>query len=63
MLKIVITKRTDDWHACIDGDSSVWDCGRTPNEAVGALVRNPLSGVVCRFQDKPPDNNDGVTEA
>ena len=29
-----ILKRWDDWHACINGDKRLWDCGATPEEAM-----------------------------
>jgi predicted RNase H-like HicB family nuclease len=38
-MKIVVTKRTSDYHACVDGLPGVWDCGRTQDEAIGALLR------------------------
>lgn len=38
-MKIVITKRSDDYHACIDGHQEIWGCGRDQNAAVGDLVR------------------------
>lgn len=38
MIEVTITRRHDDFHACITGNSAVWDCGRTPAEAVGNLI-------------------------
>lgn len=39
--KIVVTFRSRDVHAAIDGTSGKkWGCGRTPDEAIGALVRS-----------------------
>ena len=36
---IVVTKRSDDYHACLADHSEFWDCGKTPNAAIGALLR------------------------
>ena len=38
-MKIVVTRRTADVHACIEGEPEIWDCGRTFSEALGELVR------------------------
>lgn len=39
--KIVVTQRFSDYHAAIDGTAGrKWGCGKTIDEAVGALVRN-----------------------
>jgi predicted RNase H-like HicB family nuclease len=37
-VKIVIKRRRDDYHACIEGHPEIWGCGSTYNEAVGNLV-------------------------
>lgn len=37
--RIVITRRWSDWHACIEGESGKWGCGRTPEGAVAELRR------------------------
>ncbi|HEY4518316.1 MAG TPA: hypothetical protein VJG48_01690 [Candidatus Paceibacterota bacterium] len=37
--KNLVTRRSDDYHACIEDDKGKWGCGRTPDEAVGNLVR------------------------
>ena len=39
-LEIVLTKRTDDYHACIRGHHEIWGCGENYNEAIGDLVRS-----------------------
>lgn len=36
-MKIVITKRASDYHACLGGDPEIWGCGKTPNEAIGDM--------------------------
>ena len=38
MHKITIEKRSDDWMAYLDGDRRIWDCGRSPQSAIGNLV-------------------------
>lgn len=38
-IKVVVHKRSDDYHACLEGDSRVWSCGSTTNDAIGDLVR------------------------
>lgn len=39
-MKIIkVTKRTDDYHACISGQPGYWDCGKSPREAIGNLVQ------------------------
>jgi hypothetical protein len=35
---IVITKRSQDYHACLHSDSSVWGRGSSPADAIGDLV-------------------------
>lgn len=35
---IVVKQRPNDYHACIDGDETRWDCGNTITAAIGALV-------------------------
>ena len=36
--KIVITKRSDDYHACLKGKPCIWGCGKTVVEAIGQLM-------------------------
>lgn len=38
-IEIVVTKRSEDFHACIKGQPGYWDCGRSPSEAIGNLIR------------------------
>ncbi len=37
-VKIVVTKRPDDFHACIEGKSGAWGSGQSCDAAVGNLV-------------------------
>ena len=37
-MRLKVTKRTGDWHCCVEGDESVWGCGKTIAEAIGNLV-------------------------
>jgi hypothetical protein len=32
--------RPSDWHACINGNETLWGCGKTVEEAVAATLRN-----------------------
>ena len=38
MTYIVVTKRSDDLHACMAGRPEIWGCGKTLYEAVGSLI-------------------------
>jgi len=35
---IVVVRRSADYHASIKGIPGCWGCGRSPEEAVGALI-------------------------
>ncbi len=37
--KVILTKRHDGVHACLEGNPGIWASGETQNEAVGDLVR------------------------
>ena len=37
-MKILYTKRSDDWMAYIEGDKKIWACGKTILEAIGNLI-------------------------
>ena len=39
MLTVSVRQRAHDFHARVQNRSRSWDCGSTPDEAVGALVR------------------------
>jgi len=39
-IEIVVTKRTDDYHACIRGHPKIWGCGKDYDDAIGDLVRS-----------------------
>lgn len=39
-MKIVVTRRTDDFRACFDGEPERWACGPTKAAAVGLLILN-----------------------
>lgn len=38
-IKIVVTKRYSDYHACPEGEPTCWAAGKTPDDAIGNLVR------------------------
>lgn len=35
---LIVTKRTDDYHATLASNPAIWGCGRTPIEAIGDLL-------------------------
>ena len=37
-MKIIVTKRPDDYHACIEGHPELWDCGKSQQSAIGNLA-------------------------
>lgn len=37
--EIVVTKRTEDYHACLKGDEGIWGCGKSIPEAIGDCVQ------------------------
>ncbi len=37
-IKIILTKRAHDYHACIEGIPGAWGCGHSQTEAVGNLI-------------------------
>lgn len=39
-IKIAVSKRSDDYHACIDGKPELWGCGRTGAEAIGDMIKS-----------------------
>ncbi len=39
-MKIVVTHRSGDWQACLEGRTGIWGCGLTPDAAIGALIRS-----------------------
>lgn len=39
-MKIMITKRCDDYHACVEGKPEIWGCGKDTNAAIGDLIRS-----------------------
>ena len=36
--RIVITKRSDDYHAALQDHPEIWDCGNDPRMAIGNLI-------------------------
>lgn len=39
-MKIIVTKRNDDYHACLSGHPEIWGCGKNESEAIGDLIRS-----------------------
>jgi len=48
---IVVTKRTADYHACIEGKPGIWAAGKVPYKAVGDLIMHHSEkfGVAVRI--------------
>jgi|SRR5271154_2313337 len=42
-IDIVVRRRSDDYKAFLADNEGIWDCGRTPAEAVGKLVYSARS--------------------
>ncbi len=38
--RFTCTRRSRDWHAFIDGNRTLWGCGKSPNEAIGSAYAN-----------------------
>ena len=38
-MNITITKRADDYHACLKDHPEIWGCGKNVDEAIGSLIR------------------------
>jgi hypothetical protein len=49
--RIVVTKRSQDYHACIEGELGLWGCGATSTAAIGDLVSSHYEhfGVAIRW--------------
>lgn len=39
-MNIVVTKRSDDFHAALKDNPAVWGCGKTIDAAIGDLIRS-----------------------
>lgn len=37
-MKIILSKRSDDWHASLENHPEIWGCGKNINEAIGDLI-------------------------
>ncbi len=64
---IVVTKRSRDYHACIDGDAGKWGCGSTQYNAVGSLIHGwmPYFGITLKLCDaarQPAPSTEGGKE-
>lgn len=59
-LKLVVTKRSDDFHVCLEGDPKTWDCGKTQFEAVGKWLHTHRPKAVKWHNPKPtPSHGSG----
>ena len=58
-MKLKVTARNDDYHACPEGKPEHWECGRTPAEAIGKLVMThrelfDVTVEIKRAESPPP---------
>ncbi len=53
--KIVVTRRSADYHACIKGHPEIWGCGASIAEAVGNLVQTHRTEFNLEFEADMPD--------
>ena len=37
-VKIIVTRRDHDYHACLEGNPEIWGCGANTYEALGNLT-------------------------
>lgn len=62
--KIAVTQRPDDFHACVEGQEFLWECGDTVEEAVGKLVISHSFELGIQIVDpqlgREPDDLRGV---
>lgn len=58
-IEIEVTRRTDDYHACISGHPEIWGCGKDRESAIGDLVRSHQNefGVKINY-DRPEKKYD-----
>jgi hypothetical protein len=52
---IKVVRRQDDYMAYVDGDTRLWDCGSTVDEAIGKLIRTHPQEIVESLQPEPPE--------
>ncbi len=54
-VEIVVTKRIDDYHACISGHPEIWGCGKDERQAIGNLVMAHESefNIKVNYDNKP----------
>jgi hypothetical protein len=38
-MRLIITKRSDDYHVCLEGNTAIWACGKTIDDALGNWLR------------------------
>lgn len=58
--EIVITRRTDDYYACIKGHPEIWGCGREESSAIGDLIRSHESEFGIKVQYGRKENKNGI---
>ena len=56
---IIITKRDEDFHARLEGQSGIWGCGKTKGEAVTELIETHSKNIGIAIVW---DQSDGYTK-
>ena len=49
---ITVVKRSSDFIAYIDGDKSLWGCGKSPNEAVASVVYSHKDSLEISIEEE-----------
>jgi len=61
MREITVVKRSDDYMAYADGNTGTWECGKTPEAAIGKLMIT-LSGQMLRWTKKPYEQSSATLD-
>jgi hypothetical protein len=51
-MKIVVTQRLSDYHACLADNTAIWGCGKSPSEAIGDLIRSHRERFQITIEEK-----------
>jgi hypothetical protein len=56
--EIIVTKRANDYHACLKGKPAIWGCGKSAYEAIGNLIihHGDTFKIKVTHQDSPTSN-------
>lgn len=56
MKTIIVESRSDDYKACLAGHKEFWECGKTPQSAIGNLLISHLDqfpDIDIKFDEVP----------